>query len=213
MPSIMEAIDRRQFGTKGVREALDAMELYAIEGLLGEGRRVVRLSVPLYRFWHPDVEEAECDLGKDRGHCDRSHGRPDLADDRPSAMLLAGRCALATNRARGEPAAKPSGMSRARPLVGGRPGAIHTECAFCGFPLAMLLAVCEWAQHESRYVVVDLYVWSGPDGSDYVRGGPTTGTYQTEAWERWRVAPAAEKRARREAAAQMLLTSDGGDFE
>lgn len=115
-------------------------------------------------------------------HWREGQPRPALADDDPAVMQAIGRCAA----------------SRIRdPLATRVAGSIHREpCGWCGFPIRELLAACDWGAARSRYVVVDLMVWRGEDGSVYLRDTHRSGIYEGPAWSAFWTLPAAERSRR-----------------
>jgi hypothetical protein len=120
------------------------------------------------------------------GHWRHGDPRPALADESPAVMQAIGRCAAARIRAAG-------------PLV--LAGPIHpAPCGWCGFPLRELLAACDWAAWRSRYVVADLLVWEGAEGSTYVRETGRADTYGEPVWAAFWALPSSERARRIEAA-------------
>lgn len=102
------------------------------------------------------------------GHWSPGDGRPPLADDDPAAMQSVGRCAA----------------SRIRGVIP-LPGAIHpAECGWCAYPLAELLRACDWATWHSRYVLAELAVWAGAEGSTYTRE-LRANVYDNPRWAAW----------------------------
>jgi hypothetical protein len=116
------------------------------------------------------------------GHWRLGQPRPALADNDPAVMQAIGRCAAARIR---------------DPRLVRVAGSIHREpCGWCGFPLRELLAACDWATTRSRYVVVDLLVWRGEDGSIYLRDTHRSGIYEGPAWSAFWVLPTSERSRR-----------------
>lgn len=114
------------------------------------------------------------------GHWRPGQPRPVLADDDPAVMQAIGRCAAARIR-------DPRLVS----------GSVHPRpCGWCGFPLRELLAACDWAAARSRYVVVDLMVWRGEDGSAYLRDMHRSGIYEEPAWSAFWTLPTTERSRR-----------------
>ncbi len=113
------------------------------------------------------------------GHWRPGQSRPALADDDPAVMQAIGRCAAARIR---------------DPRLTRGLAAIHRDpCGWCGFPLRELLAACDWAVTRSRYVVIDLLVWRGEDGSVYLRDTLRSGIYEEPAWSTFWALPAFER--------------------
>jgi hypothetical protein len=111
------------------------------------------------------------------GHWRVGQPRPALADDDPAVMQAIGRCAATRIR---DPRLVLASVHRA-------------SCGWCGFPLQELLAACDWAVVRSRYVVVDLMVWRGEDGSIYLRDTRRSGIYEEPAWSVFWALPAGER--------------------
>lgn len=111
-----------------------------------------------YRLGDPWVRQAW-----ERSGWDDRLPRPALASDDPAVMAAVGRCA--SWRSAGE----------LGPLL---PGWVHpAPCGWCDMPLPEMLAACRWAVWASGHLESEHLVWSGPDGSAYVRPG------RPEAWE------------------------------
>lgn len=155
------AIEERRWDTPGVRTHLDNLPITDLVDLLGDPRRVTYFAETYGRHWK------------------QGDGRPLLAVDNPSidepaVQQAIGMCA--SDRVRGRD-------KRLKDAVGGK---FHpVSCTWCAWPLEQLLAVCEWAVFESRYIVHELLVWDGAEGSTYVRRGRAPGYTNPEHVRFW----------------------------
>jgi hypothetical protein len=133
----------------------------------------------LYSLGLPEVVQVfQQPLGR---HWRQGDGRPTLAFDEPAVMQAIGRCASHRSR---HPDLPPEGWS-----------GIHPQpCEWCDYPLAELLAGCEWAIWHSRYLLVEMLIWrQSADGPGrhitYERPG-VAGSYTEPAWrDFWALEP------------------------
>jgi hypothetical protein len=100
-------------------------------------------------------------------------GRPALANDDPAVMQSIARCA--TSRVRHELPA----ISRLADKVHG------SSCDWDIYPIDELLKAAAWSVHQSGFVISDLLVWHGKDGSVYVRPGGLSGFQRREYRDFW----------------------------
>ncbi len=109
--------------------------------------------------------------------------KPSLASDDPAVVQAMGRCAVSRTR------------SDALPRLGSLHG---DECAWCAYPVAELVAACEWGEWASRYIVAEVLTWRG-DRSSYEREGQPA-RYGNPAWRDFWALPISDRERRIEEA-------------
>ena len=173
----LQRMERRAFEERDVRQVLDRMSVEAITDRFGSPAVRMRTALPRGTTakgtgWQPNER------------------LPALRSDDPAVMQAIGRC---TTYRQQETVGLP-GM-----------GSIHDRgrCAWCGYPLRELLAACDWAVFQSGWVEAEMSVWYADQdrqrGATYIRM-VRQDVYENEAWAAFWALPAAERRARVEAA-------------
>jgi len=169
MPRSSASVDEkalgRMFGDRDVVEFLDKVSVEGVERMLGA----------------PD--ESRCWYAEPPGrHWSKGDGRPMLGDEDPAVMQAIGRCAAARIR-------------DTLPWPAVELGRVHGEpCGWCGMPLELLLAACEWATWWSQYLTSERLTWTGAAESLYIREVRRC-EYQQPAWRDFFALPGAEREA------------------
>ena len=175
MTAVMDAIDRRDLGKKGVAAYLDGLPIADVAALLDDPHHVTEYAaVPGWKV---------------------GDGKPDLADDDPATMQAMGRCLA--SRISGRRALDLSDSTKALgDYLDPYAGAIHPKaCGWCDLPVDELVKACAWAAWSAHYVVTRLDVWHGIHGSRYVRSHPT-GYYENPRHAEWWALDAFERATR-----------------
>lgn len=139
----LQAVRARRFEDAAVRRILDAASVARIVDLVGPPALATTVAEP---------------RGSVRGGSGWQPGEPlpALRDEDPAVMQAVGRCAV----------------SRLQHRCGLEMRSLHDRdrCAWCAYPLAELLAGCDWAVHRSRFVVLETATWWADQTR---RAGPT----------------------------------------